>query len=75
MLPEHVRVGVREWSKAAFQHDWINQRRWWTRLVNWYSWKYKDVYLDWHDEDELAASIIGYIEHENHKRTEPKVSL
>ena len=46
----------------AVKEDWFNERGWWTRLVYWYNRKFKGIYLGWLDEDEIAASIISYID-------------
>lgn len=68
-MPTHeemdaVREGLYKWAKASWDNDWWNQRRWWTRFVHWYCWKVGGVYLPWHDESEILASLQGYIARE-----------
>ena len=57
-----VRKGVQAWALMALKEDWFNERCWWIRLKTWYNWRFRNVYLRWHNEEEIAASIMGYNE-------------
>lgn len=63
-MTDQVRRGIEAWAKACVEQDWMNERDLWIRLKFWYLWKYKGIYMKWHDESEIAASIMGYIEKE-----------
>lgn len=54
--------GIRRWAEACWEEDWLNERRWWTRLCYWACLKFAGIHLGWTGPDELASSIMSYAE-------------
>lgn len=66
-IPDYVLDGVHKWAEMCWKKDWMHERTWYIRLLNWYSRNFKGVYPEWYGDDEIASSIVSYISLEKHK--------